>query len=112
MSWDPKKEYQHLNVSTEKDWETYTHMIYLNVAPKVVARRIVTTVPKLTDWQTKERIELGEMCWQRRVLFTTTSEELGTPAGQTLEKWKRVLRDFAQHNEDVNDDTVYGTFDR
>jgi uracil phosphoribosyltransferase/phosphoserine phosphatase/adenylate kinase len=121
MLWNPKKEPKHLNVSTEKDWETYTHMIYLNVSPEVVAQRIeddrtrtrmVTTVPELTDWQTKERIELGKMCWQRRVLFTTISEELGTPAGQTLEKLKRMLRDFAQHNEDVNDDAVYETLDR
>ena len=96
-------------------------MIYLNVAPEVVAQRIeddrsrtriVTSVPELTEWQAQERNGLRAECWKHHVVFTTINENLETPASRALERLKCMLKDFQRHNEDVNDKTVFEVLER
>jgi adenylate kinase len=71
MFWDNKKDPKDVIVGIDKDWETYTSIIYLNTSPHLVAGRIkvdtnkkrdVFAVKDLLERPDKERTELRKIC--------------------------------------------------
>jgi adenylate kinase len=84
LLWNAETEPKGLVVGIEKDWRTYTHIIYLNTDPVVIVHRIktgthrkrpVTSVEDLYEWQDQERHSLREICCERGILFTTLSSD-------------------------------------
>lgn len=99
------------NIDTKADWEAYTHIIYLHVDPMVVKQRRSGDVSKtrrddsvkhLEQWQAQERYELRDLCYQKRVLFTTIVERESTSKGHVIERLKMLLSDFQHSNEKTN----------
>jgi uracil phosphoribosyltransferase/phosphoserine phosphatase/adenylate kinase len=98
-------------VGIERDWKTYTHMVYLNTDPALIAQRIKADTTKtrnvideddLRAWQGKEKIELRKICRERDILFTTVTENASSMVGSTVAKVKVLLMEFQQHTEAKN----------
>ncbi|KAK0668791.1 uracil phosphoribosyltransferase-domain-containing protein [Cercophora samala] len=102
MFWSEKDQEYH-RVCTKADVETYTHVIYLDTAADVVARRRrddkvrgrPTMVPaRLDDWIKTEKKELQRLCRSSGILFAALSEtERGTLSARMI----KLLLDFKHH---------------
>jgi len=97
--------------SIDKDWETYTHIIYLDVNPGIVAgRRLADTsrvrtelsVKDLAEWQQVERINLRRKCREKDILYVGLPVENSSHDSVTLLQLKAVLQDFQEHTETSN----------
>ncbi|KAF2133802.1 hypothetical protein P153DRAFT_362865 [Dothidotthia symphoricarpi CBS 119687] len=97
-------------VGIEEDWETYTHIIYLNADAGVVAERRKkdsrwrrkTSVAHLGKWRDTERAELRDICLEKKILFTTVFDDAPPKETRTADKLEMILRDFQQHSEEHN----------
>ena len=76
MFWPEDGEQQ--PVYTKADLETYTHVLYLDVDPEVVARRRADDKPRnrpndsvehLRKWQEYEKSQLRQLCQEHSILF-------------------------------------------
>ncbi|KAF1848909.1 uncharacterized protein K460DRAFT_279863 [Cucurbitaria berberidis CBS 394.84] len=97
-------------VGTAKDWETYTHVVYLHVEPEMIAerqksdrdkKRTKHSIEHLRKWQDEEMAGLREVCLAKGILFTTLSNKTSTEAS-ILERLVALLKDFQQHGEELN----------
>lgn len=113
--WNPEKTPKYLYAGVNKDWETYTHIIYLNTDPELVAdrrssdisrRRQSLHVDELREWQQMERNELRDKCREHGVFFTSINETALSPQGATSRKVKTVLKAFHEYTEEVNLEAV------
>ena len=96
-------------VCTLNDLQTYTHILYLNVAPKEIAQRIqhdnkshtryrnYASDDHLRRWQDAEEAELRDICQKNDILF-----RLIAFSSTLLERSVTVLEDFGLHNEEHN----------
>ncbi|KAH7093716.1 uracil phosphoribosyltransferase-domain-containing protein [Paraphoma chrysanthemicola] len=91
MFWDTSRSPKEVVVGIDKDWETYTHMIYLNTY--------------------RERTELRRICHDRGILFTTVNENASSVGNVTTMKLARLLQDFHEHTETTNERTVLHALD-
>lgn len=71
------------SVITAKDKETYTHIIYLDIAPEVVAERpqndksrvrLELSIEHLKAWQKAEKDALREICLASGIMFSVIKE--------------------------------------
>lgn len=74
-------------VGTRRDFDVFTHMIYLDIHPSTIAalrssddpqkrqERGTLSIDQLSNWQAKERSTLRVDCYHERVFFTTISED-------------------------------------
>ncbi|KUJ14013.1 uncharacterized protein LY89DRAFT_651081 [Mollisia scopiformis] len=111
-----------LLVITQADLNTYTHIIYLDIDPNIVAARAEgdkerirakTSVGHIRKWQIFEKTELRKLCRDNGILFTMASE-IETPVlDQDNDMVSKVMKpvidqvtpliyDFAIHNEKYN----------
>jgi adenylate kinase len=111
MFWQAEDKNEPKRVGTEKDWTTYTHIVYLMVDPKIVStRRIQDTtrergdvsVGHLQKWQEAEVTEPRGVCRDRGILFTTITEVPTTTLGRTSGRLAALLNDFLGHDETAN----------
>ncbi|KAF2832348.1 hypothetical protein CC86DRAFT_340779 [Ophiobolus disseminans] len=111
LFWNPEKEEKARVVSTEKDWKIYTHIVYLNVEPGLVAKRGKDdtsrtrpdlSVADLTEWQNAERTSLRRACRENKVLYTSIDVHTGSDDNIILLRLKNMLKDFRQHTEAAN----------
>ncbi|KAF1833642.1 uracil phosphoribosyltransferase [Decorospora gaudefroyi] len=102
-------------IGTEKDWMTYTHIIYLNVDVELIARRRQEdegrgrnelAIEHLRKWQKTELKELRAICLERKILFSTVTETKSMTGDSTLERVATLLNDFQHHDETANDSLV------
>ncbi|KAI9760035.1 MAG: hypothetical protein M1835_000253 [Candelina submexicana] len=105
MLWNEKNESKNI-VCTQKDLDTYTHMIYLNVPAEVIDQqrrndsrkdRETASVAQLAKWQQAEKIELQGLCRRHGILFSIVSSD-----SSLLDKVSTLLRDFKDHTEEYN----------
>ncbi|KAH7082593.1 uracil phosphoribosyltransferase-domain-containing protein [Paraphoma chrysanthemicola] len=107
-------------VGIDKDWETYTHMIYLNTGPHLIAERLkadtkgdrnVLPVADLREWQDREGTVLSRICQERGILFTTVNEDASSVGNVTIMRLARLLQDFQGHTETTNERAVLNALD-
>ena len=105
MFW-PENEEDATAVYTEKDMETYTHIIYLDTPAKVIAQRRLNdkkrardaaSVSHLEKWQHCEKESLRKLCRDRGILFLPISSEV-----TSVVKIVTLLHDFSYHDEQHN----------
>lgn len=93
-------------VHTANDLLIYTHILYLDVPPKLVAqrrlddkkrRRPSTSVEHLLKWQQAEKTQLRDLCRRHGILYTLVPSHL-TPLNKIL----TLLHDFRHHTEEYN----------
>lgn len=111
MFWNPELSPKEKIVRIEKEWDTYTHIVYLNVDAELVARRrrddalharSDVAVEDLRAWQATERNALREKCRERSVLFTSVAEHASSISSVTLVRLKALLLNLQQENETPN----------
>ena len=105
MFWDEEEEAGQL-VCTSADWETYTHILYLDVSAEVIAEyrlsdqkrcRPAVSIAHLIKWQQAEKKQLRHLCRSHDIVFTTISARQ-VSAG----KLTPLILDLKRHTEDVN----------
>jgi adenylate kinase/phosphoserine phosphatase len=106
---------------TERDRETYTHMVYLNVDPDLIASRRKNDknrtreelpVEHLRKWQGTELKELRITYCDHGILFTAITEKVSTTTGySSLERLATLLKDFRSHDEAKNASAVMHAVD-
>jgi uracil phosphoribosyltransferase/phosphoserine phosphatase/adenylate kinase len=105
MFW-PEEEEVGQEVCTQKDLETFTHILYLNTPAETVAQRRLDdtarsrpsmSVTHLRNWQHVEITALRRLCRQHGILFSLLS-----PQPTLLSKALTLLRDFGRHSEEHN----------
>ena len=96
-------------VYTSDDLWTYTHILYLEVAPEEIAKRIENdktlnnryrdsaSTDHLNRWQEAEKTELRDLCQRNGILFG----QMTTPSS-FLERSATLLEDFWFHDEQSN----------
>ena len=94
------------SVYTQKDLETFTHILYLDVPSKVVIQRRMdetercrplTSESHLQKWQQEEKNQLRRLCRNHGILFSLISPHLALP-----KRVSTLLRDFRYHSEEHN----------
>ena len=108
MFWSEGQE-AGLPVYTEKDLETFTHILYLDVPADVVEKRCredtarhrpSTSANHYGMWQQEEKTQLRGLCRNHGILFSLVSS---SPKETTLlAKVSAMLRDFSYHTEKYN----------
>lgn len=93
-------------VCTKQDLQTFTHIIYLNTDPGVIAQRRRNDLSKqrgilpledLHQWQEAEKEGLREVCYRNGILFTAVSTENINTSSITV-----LLSNFQTYSEDTN----------
>ena len=93
-------------VLTDADWDTYTHILYLDLPIKEIKRRRQedlkrvrpqVAIEHLRKWQQKEKEELRQLCLDHWVLFMAVSEP-----SMLVARVSTLLLDFGRHNVDHN----------
>ncbi|KAK4173374.1 uracil phosphoribosyltransferase-domain-containing protein [Triangularia setosa] len=107
MFWSDKEQKYH-RVCTKADLATYTHIIYLDTAADVIARRRQNDRDRerpalaagcLDDWLKTEKRELQRLCRSSGILFVALSQaEKGTLSAKMI----RLLLDFKHHCPEHN----------
>ena len=105
MFWSEDKKSGQL-VYTQRDMETFTHIIYLDVPAELLAQRRLhqnernrpaTSSTHLHNWQHEEKSQLRHLCRRYSILFSVVQSH-----PTLLNKVKKLLSDFSCHNENVN----------
>ena len=101
-------------VYTEKDMQTFSHILYLDFPVKVVAQRRALDTKRIRPsfsanhlhrWQQTEITQLRDLCRIHGVLFTLISLD-------RTERVSALLRDFQQHNEEYNTSCAINMLDK
>ena len=93
-------------VYTTNDFETFTHILYLDIPIDLVDKRrqndqklrSPASADHLHKWQQAEKSELRDLCRQHGILFSLIS----STSSILLEKITCLLNDFRDHTEKVN----------
>ncbi|RWA09455.1 hypothetical protein EKO27_g5671 [Xylaria grammica] len=105
MFW-PEQENAGQPVYTPQDLETYTHILYLDVAAGLIAQRCRDDVERnrpevsidhLRKWQDVETTELRHHCRRHSILFCVLSAQT-----TLLDRASALIRDFQRHTEGYN----------
>ncbi|KAJ5999387.1 hypothetical protein N7451_007197 [Penicillium sp. IBT 35674x] len=102
-------------ICTQADFDSYTHIVYLEVPASVIAEhrrndqrsRPDASVPHLAQWQEAEKTYLRHVCRSHNILFTTV-----TPHRFLREQLSALLGDFHRHTEDLNTKLAEGQIDK
>lgn len=99
-------------VFSNSDASTYTHIIYLDVAPARIAHqcrndgmrdRDLLTIQSLENWQRFEMNTLEDLCRKHNIVFTKMS---ALESGLLPPTVAQVLKDYHRHEEEQNLNTV------
>ncbi|KAI9677176.1 MAG: hypothetical protein M1829_002750 [Trizodia sp. TS-e1964] len=91
---------------TQNDLDTFTHILYLDVPPEIVAQRRIgdkersrpsISVTHLRKWQQAEKTQLRHLCRNHNILFSLVS-----PSPVVLNKVLTLIQDFRRHTEEYN----------
>ncbi|KAI0969474.1 uracil phosphoribosyltransferase-domain-containing protein [Xylaria arbuscula] len=104
MFWSEEKDMGQ-PVLTPQDFNTYTHVLYLNVAAELTAQRRQddertrpsSSVSHLRKWQDTEISEMRQLCGIHRILFCSLSNQ-----AKLVDTASQLLRDFQHHTEARN----------
>ena len=104
MFWSEEQEHG-MSVLTQKDLETYTHILYLDVpAETIMQRRLKDTrlrpsvsTGHLSKWHLEEKAQLHHVCRRYGILFSLVFSHTALP-----HKIPTLLRDFRSHSEEFN----------
>ncbi|KAI8930907.1 hypothetical protein NX059_011922 [Plenodomus lindquistii] len=103
MFWDDEGSAEPERVGTQKDWGTYTHVVYLKTEPGVVQRyrggdtsreRTELSVEHLRKWQELEVMELRKLCRQNWVMFATLRVDAKMDEEGVLDRFEDFLFNF------------------
>jgi len=115
MFWQAGDKDEPKRVGTERDWATYTHIIYLLVDPEIVATRTKEDnirerkqlpVEHLRKWQEAEIMELRAVYRDHGIQFTAITETPTTTSGRIGERLAALLDSFQCHDEAANTTAV------
>ncbi|KFY03040.1 hypothetical protein V490_00334 [Pseudogymnoascus sp. VKM F-3557] len=104
MFWSEKE--VEFPVHTANDLLIYTHILYLDVPPQLVAQRRLDDTKRrrpsisadhLQKWQQAEKTQLRDLCRRHGILYTLVPSHL-TPLSKIL----TLLHDFRHHTEEYN----------
>ena len=93
-------------VCTQSDWDTYTHILYLDFPAEDIAQRRsddkerhrpAMSADNLKKWQEEEKTELRKFCYQHGILFSIWAQDSELP-----DKVSTLLHDFRHHDEEHN----------
>ncbi|KAK7964149.1 uracil phosphoribosyltransferase-domain-containing protein [Apiospora saccharicola] len=93
-------------VFTEADANTFTHILYLEVRPELIAlrrsndaqrQRSHASINHLLKWQSADREQLSKLCRTHGILFCAIS-----PRSTLADDVSILLQDFQVHNEQNN----------
>ena len=105
MFW-PEGERTGKVVCTQSDWDTYTHILYLDFPAEDIAQRRsgdkerhrpAMSVDHLKKWQEEEKTELRKFCYKHGILFSIWAQHSELP-----DKVSILLHDFRHHDEEHN----------
>lgn len=104
MFW-PEEDGAGHEVHTQADLDTYTHILYLDTAPDVIAERRrgdsrvrpPASVAHLRRWQHAEKKELRRLCHSNGILFVPVSDPEAA-----LDRVAAMLLDFLHHTKERN----------
>jgi uracil phosphoribosyltransferase/phosphoserine phosphatase/adenylate kinase len=105
MFW-PEGEVTGKVVCTQSDWDTYTHILYLDSPAEDIAQRRsddkerhrpAMSADHLRKWQEEEKTELRKFCYQHGILFSIWAQH-----SELLDKVSTLLHDFRHHDEEHN----------
>lgn len=106
MFWAEKQETGQ-SVHTARDLDTYTHILYLDIHPELVAdrrhgdagrSRPGVSPDHLRRWQEAEKTELRRLCYLHNILFLPIS----SPPDMLSNRISVFLRNFREHDESRN----------
>ena len=105
MFWSEEQEAR-WPVYTQNKSEAFTHILYLDIPPEVVAQRCLDDAERsrasvsaidLRKWQQEEKTQLRDLCRRHGILFSLVS-----PHPTLLNKVSILLHDFRHHTEKYN----------
>ncbi|KAI8944003.1 uracil phosphoribosyltransferase-domain-containing protein [Xylaria longipes] len=105
MFWSEGEEEGH-SVHTTEDLNTYTHIIYLDVAADIIAQRReddserarpAASVDHLRSWQEAEITKMRQLCRNHNILFCVLSTQ-----DTLISRASQMICDFRQHTETYN----------
>jgi uracil phosphoribosyltransferase/phosphoserine phosphatase/adenylylsulfate kinase-like enzyme len=108
MFWK-EEEHEGCAVHTQNDFNTFTHIIYLDTPSAVVAercqkdgnrRRFSASASHLDKWQNAEKDGLQRLCRENRILFYHLIPSKSPDI--LVEEVSVLLEDFQRHNSDYN----------
>lgn len=115
LFWEDEQSDEPETISTKKDRETYTHIIYYHVDPELIAtrrskdderRRQPLSVEHLAKWQKAEISELRKMCLDHGILFTVINAK-GLPHDVELSfPLSTMIDDFQTKSEMQNEAVI------
>ncbi|KAK6512647.1 hypothetical protein TWF481_001528 [Arthrobotrys musiformis] len=114
MFWDEGEE-KGEPVYTDRDLNTYTHIIYLDTPAELAFQRRCNDTGRnrpsysaqhLGRWQSEEKRVLRELCYQYQILFSTAVH-----SATLLSRVAMLLRDFSLHSDDLNLSSVESALD-
>lgn len=116
MFWS-EQEKEGKEVCTQRDLETFTHVIYLNTLTMNLSQfrqndtqrdRPSCSIGHLGKWQQTEKKQLRKLCYEHNMLFWASSpdpeNENKVPSANSafVNKVITLLHDFRQHTEEYN----------
>jgi uracil phosphoribosyltransferase/phosphoserine phosphatase/adenylate kinase len=114
MFWPEEQDVGELAWTTE-DAQTYTHILYLDAAPKTVEKQCLddthkkrssSSVTHLRKWQQAEKDQLRDLCYQHSILFARI------PYPGSLDKVMALILDFHRHKQDLNQTMIEAELDK
>lgn len=101
--WNPEEAGK--TVYTQKDLDTFTHILYLNIPADTIAKyrrqdagtrdRPSLSVSDLNQWQEAEKKQLSQLCRKHRILFSVVS-----PRPTILHRVSDLLHHFQTQSEE------------
>lgn len=117
MFWN-ESDSEGLRIHTQKDMDTYTHIIYLHVDPVIIMlrrhldkerTRELASVAHLKRWQTSERAQLRTLCNKHGILYVSRivprlkdPHNPLEPLSSELDHLETLIRDFSTNTEALN----------
>ena len=98
--------YSPITISTEEDFQIFTHIFYLDINVEIVSQRCrkdparqrtALLVEKLHQWQTAEKIHLRDACYRHGILFAILDMEAANLTNVTS-----LLYNFRSYSESSN----------
>ncbi|KAK5108904.1 hypothetical protein LTR62_007706 [Meristemomyces frigidus] len=112
MFWNDARQAAPDPVYTQKDLETYTHILYFDTNPNIIAQRRrddqgrtrpELSVEHLRKWQDEEKSLLRQLCYENSIIFSCIVDA-SVPHGLPIDRIRplAVLQDYWKNCETLN----------